>query len=51
LCVKNSIEKGCFSASNTSFLGQRYDEEKCEDRYEFQDKKVNKKTGRKWPVN
>ena len=37
IVVKNSIEKGCFSASNTSFLGQRYDEEKCEDRYGLRD--------------
>ena len=35
--VKNSIEKGRFSMSNTSFLLQRYDEEKCEDRYGLRD--------------
>ncbi len=47
IVVKNSIEKGCFSMSNTSFLGQRYDEMDCGNRYEFQDKKVNKKNGPK----
>ena len=33
IVVKNSIEKGRFSMSNTSFLLQRYDEMDCGNRY------------------
>ena len=51
IVAKNSIEKGRFSMSNTSFLGQRYDvmvirvasqTKNIHDQFK-QDKKVNKK--------